>query len=41
MKVPDFRLVLKDGSQMLVEVKNFYQGPGEKRGVRLNLTAIM
>ena len=30
LKVPDFRLVLKDGSQMLVEVKNFYQGQGEK-----------
>jgi hypothetical protein len=25
LKVPDFRLVLADGSQMLVEVKNFYQ----------------
>jgi hypothetical protein len=30
LKVPDFRLVLKDGSQMLVEVKNFYQGQREK-----------
>jgi hypothetical protein len=25
LKVPDFRLVLADGSQMLVEVKNFFQ----------------
>jgi hypothetical protein len=25
LRVPDFRLVLVDGSQMLVEVKNFYQ----------------
>lgn len=30
LNVPDFRLVLRDGSQMLVEVKNFYQGHGEK-----------
>jgi hypothetical protein len=26
LRLPDFRLVLSDGSQMLVEVKNFYQG---------------
>lgn len=26
LSVPDFRLVMADGSQMLVEVKNFYQG---------------
>src|SRR5207237_10049330 len=25
LEVPDFRLVLRDGSQLLVEVKNFYQ----------------
>jgi hypothetical protein len=25
LKVPDFRLVLKDGTQILVEVKNYYQ----------------
>lgn len=26
LNVPDFRLVMTDGSQMLVEVKNYYQG---------------
>jgi hypothetical protein len=30
LKVPDFRLILKDGTQMLVEVKNLYQGNVDK-----------
>jgi hypothetical protein len=31
LRVPDFRLVLADGSQMLVEVKNFYQKQDPRR----------
>jgi hypothetical protein len=31
LKIPDFRLVLKDGSQMLVEVKNFHQDEDAQR----------
>ena len=31
LQVPDFRLILKDGSEMLVEVKNFYQGEDARR----------
>jgi hypothetical protein len=36
LKVPDFRLVLKDGSQMLVEVKNFYQANDLRRSFDLD-----
>jgi hypothetical protein len=36
LKVPDFRLVLADGSQMLVEVKNFYQGQDPTRSFPLD-----
>jgi Holliday junction resolvase len=36
LKVPDFRLVLADGSQMLVEVKNFYQGQDLRRSFELD-----
>jgi len=36
LKVPDFRLVLADGSQVLVEVKNFYQGEDARRAFKLD-----
>jgi hypothetical protein len=35
LRIPDFRLVLKDGSQMLIEVKNFYQGEDAQRPFEL------
>jgi len=36
LKIPDFRLVLADGSQMLVEVKNFYQKQDPMRSFELD-----
>lgn len=36
LKVPDFRLVLTEGSQMLVEVKNFYQTSDPKQSFSLD-----
>src|SRR5258708_13520035 len=30
LKIPDFRIVLADGSRLLVEVKNFYQKDGSE-----------
>jgi hypothetical protein len=31
LKVPDFRLILKDGQQLLIEVKNYFQGKQPKK----------
>jgi hypothetical protein len=31
LKVPDFRLIQDDGNQLLIEVKNFYQGNDDQR----------
>ena len=36
LKVPDFRLILQDGSKMLVEVKNFYQRNDPRRAFALS-----
>lgn len=36
VKVPDFRMVLNDGSQMLIEVKNFYQGDKPEKSFELS-----
>jgi hypothetical protein len=36
LRVPDFRLVLADDSQMLVEVKNFYQKADARRSFELD-----
>lgn len=36
VKIPDFRMVLNDGSQMLIEVKNFYQGDKPEKSFELS-----
>ncbi len=36
LKLPDFRIVTADGSQMLVEVKNYYQGKDATRAFELD-----
>jgi Holliday junction resolvase len=36
LRIPDFRLVLSDGSQILVEVKNFYQGKDARQDFELD-----